>query len=69
MTEVLVSVRIPSRLVKELKTVAKENHFLDLSEAMRSIIRKRWHRDENPMLYEIEQIKDELRILKAGDGQ
>jgi len=64
MTEVLVSVRVPSSLLEELKQIAESQHFLDTSEALRSIIRQRWHREENPMMYEIDLIKAELRQMR-----
>jgi hypothetical protein len=35
----IVSVRMPSSLVQRLKELAKENHFLDVSEEVRSIIK------------------------------
>lgn len=39
MKDAMISVRIPSSLVQELKELAEENHFLDLSEQIREIIR------------------------------
>jgi len=41
MKDAVVSVRIPSSLVVELKTLAKENHYVDLSEQIREIIRQK----------------------------
>ena len=35
----IVSVRMPSSLVQKLKELAKQNHFLDVSEEVRSIIK------------------------------
>jgi len=35
----IVSVRMPSSLVQRLRELAKENHFLDVSEEVRSIIK------------------------------
>lgn len=35
----IVSVRMPSSLVQRLKQLARENHFLDVSEEVRSIIK------------------------------
>jgi hypothetical protein len=39
MVDAIVSVRMPSSLVQRLKSLSKENHFLDVSEEVRSIIR------------------------------
>jgi len=35
----IVSVRMPSSLVQKLRELAKQNHFLDVSEEVRSIIK------------------------------
>jgi Arc/MetJ-type ribon-helix-helix transcriptional regulator len=35
----IVSVRMPSSLVQKLKELSKQNHFLDVSEEVRSIIK------------------------------
>lgn len=35
----IVSVRMPSSLVQTLRELAKDNHFLDVSEEVRSIIK------------------------------
>ena len=39
MVDSIVSVRMPSSLVQKLKSLSKENHYLDVSEELRSIIR------------------------------
>jgi Arc/MetJ-type ribon-helix-helix transcriptional regulator len=35
----IVSVRMPSSLVQKLRELAKQNHFLDISEEVRSLIK------------------------------
>ncbi len=42
MNDVMVTIRLPKSFLLELKESAKKNHFLDLSEHVRSIIRKKW---------------------------
>src|SRR3989338_6251497 len=68
MTEVLVSIRLPSEMARELRKLAERRRYLDVSEALRDIIRQRWHRDEQPLLYELDrmrvELKQEMRILK-----
>jgi hypothetical protein len=39
MVDSVVSVRMPSSLVQRLKELSKANHFLDVSEGRRSVIR------------------------------
>lgn len=41
MTDTVVSVRMPSSLVRELKILVTKNHFKDLSEEIRSIVRNK----------------------------
>ncbi len=62
----LVSIRIPKALLDELKKAAGEDHFLDVSEAVRSITRKKWQQYRDPQAFELEQLKHEIkeRILK-----
>ena len=39
----IVSIRMPSSLVQRLRELAKDNHFLDVSEEIRSIIKVKAH--------------------------
>lgn len=41
MKDVIVSIRLPSSLTKELKDLAKANHYVDLSEQLRDVIRQK----------------------------
>ena len=41
MRNVIVSVRMPRSMANELKTLSKTNHFLDVSEEIRTIIREK----------------------------
>ncbi len=58
MNEVLVSVRMPETLFFKLKELAEKEHCLDVSEELRSIIRKNWLKAANPELFEIKKLKD-----------
>lgn len=57
----IVSFRIPSSLVKELKESPTANRYLDMSELIRSIVRKRWLVSKNPVIYEIDKLRQELK--------
>ena len=65
MTDVMVSVRMPKSLLDKLNAYVKANDYLDLSESIRSIVRKKWMEHTNPELMEMkklrEDIKDELQ--------
>ena len=59
----IVSVRMPSSLVQKLKQLAKENHFLDVSEEVRSIIKVEL-RKQKLRLGEIKPLKEEMPSKK-----
>jgi Arc/MetJ-type ribon-helix-helix transcriptional regulator len=41
-SDIIVSVRIPAALVLELKKRVDQNHFKDVSELVRTIVRRKW---------------------------
>ena len=57
MTDVMVSVRMPTSLLEELKSRSKREHYLDPSEMLRSIIRKEWMAATNPELAELKHLR------------
>jgi len=59
-TDKIVSVRMPKALVIELKEVASKNHYLDVSETIRSLLRKRWLEQKKPHKAKLNQIKQNL---------
>ena len=60
MTDVVVSVRMPSSLVLELKKLSLKNHYKDLSEEIRSIVRARCLKYSNPYASELEKLRMEI---------
>jgi Arc/MetJ-type ribon-helix-helix transcriptional regulator len=60
-TDVLVSLRIPAVLLDELKELQEKEHFMDLSELVRRVVRKRWLGSKDPILREIRELRAELR--------
>ena len=65
MTDVMVSIRLPKKLLEELQNTARKNHYMDLSEAVRSILRQKWEENADPLSYEVGKlrqiIKEELK--------
>ncbi|MBW2991479.1 hypothetical protein KY348_07305 [Candidatus Woesearchaeota archaeon] len=59
----IVSVRMPSSLVQKLRELAKKNHFLDVSEEVRSIIKVQT-RKYKLRLGEIKPIEEEKPAKK-----
>ena len=62
----IVSVRMPSSLVQKLRELAKENHFLDVSEEVRSIIKVQV-RKYKIRLGEIKPLEEEKPAEKKTD--
>lgn len=60
MNEVLVSIRMPRSMLLKLKELAKKDHFMDLSEEIRSITRKKWLSSTNPELFEIQNLRKDI---------
>jgi metal-responsive CopG/Arc/MetJ family transcriptional regulator len=60
MKDIVVSVRLPKSLVQELKILAKENHYLDLSEQIRTVIRKKCEEYTAPYKHEVQKMRDQL---------
>ncbi len=72
-TDKIVSVRMPASLVSELKNIAEKDHYLDVSEAIRSMLRKKWLEQRQPGKAKLMEVKqslsgitdpDQLRALK-----
>ena len=60
MGDQLVSVRMPVTLVKELKELVHVNHYLDVSEELRSIIRKQASEYLDPYQSSINDLRQKL---------
>ncbi|MBU0472201.1 MAG: hypothetical protein KKF89_00775 [Nanoarchaeota archaeon] len=60
MTDVVVSIRMPSSLVSELKTLADYNHYKDLSEEIRSVVRTKCLQYAQPYASELQKLREEL---------
>ncbi len=60
MANSILSIRIPVSLLEELKIISERDHFLDLSEAVRSIIRAQWLEHKDPISYQIKQLRTDI---------
>lgn len=58
MTDVIVSIRFPQSILSELKTTAKKQHYMDLSELIRSVARKKWENATQP--YSLSGISNDI---------
>ena len=61
MTSQIISVRMPKSLVKALKALAVKNHFMDLSEEIRFIIKQKMMETVDPFTAEVQKLKDEIK--------
>ena len=57
----IVSFRIPSKLVAQLKKSPEADNYLDTSEMIRTIVRKNWLVSKDPVMYEIQKLRRELK--------
>jgi Arc/MetJ-type ribon-helix-helix transcriptional regulator len=62
MTDAMVSVRMPKSMFLELKELSKKHHFLDLSELIRGLTRKKWIRYTNPELFELKKLREDIEL-------
>ena len=60
MDDVIVSVRIPEKLLEKVKEIVGEGQYMDLSEGIRSIVRDGWKKEKYPELEEIKSIREEI---------
>ncbi len=58
MPDQIVSVRMPVTLINELKQLAEKNHFLDVSEEVRSLLREKWQEHSDPYSIKLMAIKE-----------
>jgi len=47
MADVMVTIRLPDTLLEELKNLAKEQHYVDLSELIRSVLRRKFEQAQH----------------------
>ena len=63
--DTLISVRLPKPLIDELKLTLHKEHFMTLSEALRSIIREKYLKSvsmsEERLVEELKKIRDSLK--------
>ena len=62
MKDTVVSVRLPTTLVQELKMLAQEQHYLDLSEQIRTIIRQKCEQYSQPYKHEVQKMREQLEL-------
>jgi len=60
MTEVLVQVRMPKKLLDDLKRIPSSSYYLDQSELIRSVIRNEWIRQSSPEFSEIKKLRIDI---------
>jgi hypothetical protein len=60
LADAIVSIRVPSSIVKELRILAEKNHFMDVSEEVRSVAREKWLTSKDPVLHELKILKNEI---------
>jgi metal-responsive CopG/Arc/MetJ family transcriptional regulator len=69
--DTVLSIRLPTTLVQELKILAQENHYLDLSEQIRTIIRQKCEEHTQPYRHEVQKMREQLEenIAQSKDNK
>ena len=67
--DIMVSVRMPMELYWKLREYETKNHYIDTSEALRSILRKRYSEMKNPLIGELRGIKKMISEKMENDPQ
>lgn len=57
----IVSLRVPSELLTQTRKIANKKQYLDISELVRYIIRQEWQSSKDPIRYEIQRLRQELK--------
>lgn len=60
MPDSLVSIRLPKSLAEELNLVVRKDHYMDASEAIRSILREQFERHSDPYAYELKELRESI---------
>jgi Arc/MetJ-type ribon-helix-helix transcriptional regulator len=60
MKDTMISVRVPASLLKELKDLTQKNHYMDLSEHTRAIIREKSMQYVAPYRYELSKMRNQM---------
>jgi len=58
--EQVVSVRMPKSLLEELKRISENQHYMDVSDAIRSVLRQRYLQSTEPDTAKMQEIKKKL---------
>ncbi len=51
---------MPKTLFSELQKLADRNHYLDVSEQVRSIVRDRWKESKDPQAYQLKKLRKDI---------
>ena len=69
MSERVISVKMPASLVKELRGLTAEHHYIDLSEQVRSVVRQKCLKYTAPYA-DISQLRTDLeQQIKSTNSQ
>jgi Arc/MetJ-type ribon-helix-helix transcriptional regulator len=59
----IVSIRLPKPLIEELNRLKEKEHFLDVSELIRSVVRKKWLEHSEPEAFQVKKLREEVTGL------
>ena len=60
MNDVMVSIRLPAKLLSEIKSLVENGYYMDISEAIRCIVRDKWISYKQPEIAEIQKLRQNI---------
>jgi Arc/MetJ-type ribon-helix-helix transcriptional regulator len=60
MPDQIVSVRMPISMIQELRDLSEKNHYLDVSEEIRSLLREKWLEHSDPYSMKLLAIRQNI---------
>ena len=69
MKDIIVSVRMPRSMLAQLRILAKKNHYMDVSEEIRSVIRDRTAHYNQPYAQGVKRIATDLRLEMLSESR
>jgi Arc/MetJ-type ribon-helix-helix transcriptional regulator len=60
MNDVMISIRMPKGLIEELRALAVKNHYMDLSDEIRQVIKQKCLANIEPYKHELSKVRETL---------
>ncbi len=62
MKDKIVTIKIPEKMLSDLRKAAYDRNFIDISEEVRSVIRQKWLMYNDLRIMKVKKLKDEIKV-------